>query len=177
MVGQIASVELERPVTEPDAGAADIDPMSADRKKRHLLAAMEEGRVDHDVVQMLAADVGMVHDQHVARLKTVFSVHAHAIDDGRAEIGQKNRQRAKILGKNSTLGVHDADAIVAHLVDHHVVGSLAQHRGHLIGDMGQPLAHHFNGDRVHGRLSHYFFSSTVTAREAECTGTVASRSE
>ena len=83
-------------------------------------------------------------------LKTVLPVHAHAVDDGRTEIGEKDRQRAEILRQNVAFGIDDADAIVAHLVDHHVVGSLAQHGGHLVGDMRQAGAHDFDGDRIDG---------------------------
>ena len=171
---------------------------------------MKKRRIDHHVVEMLAANIRMIHDQHVAGLKAVSAMHAHAVDDGRAEIGQENRQRAEILRQNIAFRIDDADAVVAHLVDHHVVGSLAQHGGHLVGDMGQAVAHDFDGDRVDKRMnitrlrfpkarrrqgrkkrffnfalrafaedipSDYFFSSAMTARDAEWIGTVASRNE
>ena len=83
-------------------------------------------------------------------LKSVAAVHAHAVDDRGSEIGEKDRQRAEILRENIAFGIDDADAVVAHLVDHHVVGSLAQHGRHLVGDMRQAVAHDFDGDRVDG---------------------------
>ena len=42
--------------------------MSAHRQKRHEFTFVKKWCVDHDVVEVLAAHIGMVHDQHVAGL-------------------------------------------------------------------------------------------------------------
>jgi hypothetical protein len=46
---------------------------------------------------MLPADVGVIHQQHVPRLKPVFAMHPDAVDDGGPQVRQKNRQRAEVL--------------------------------------------------------------------------------
>ncbi len=110
LIGLIAAIELQRAKLQPflvdfaraaeskaNPCAADIDPVRPHGEKSHDLAAVKKRRIDHHVVQMLAAHVRMVHDQHVARTKSVLAVHAHAVDDGRAEIGEKDRQGAEVL--------------------------------------------------------------------------------
>ncbi len=52
--------------TEANAHAANIDPVRAVGGKADQLALMEAGRVDHDVVQVLAADMAVVHDEDIA---------------------------------------------------------------------------------------------------------------
>jgi len=119
-------------------------------EKRYQLAIMEEWRVDHDIVQMLAAHIGMIHEQHVPGAKSVFAMHAHAVDDSGAEIGEKNWQRAEVLRENISFRIDNTDAVVAHFVDHHVVRCFTQHRRHFIGDMGQAVANNFDRDRING---------------------------
>src|SRR5690606_29268909 len=45
-------------------------------------------------------------------------------------------------------GVDQAAAIVAHLVDHHVVGRLGQHVGHLVAIGDDGVAYHFDGNWI-----------------------------
>ena len=93
---------------------------------------------------MLAAHVGVIHDQDIAGFETVAPMTAHPVDNRRTEIGEKNRQSAKILRENVPVWIDDADTIIPHLVDHHVVRGLAQHGGHFVSDMGQAIAHDFD---------------------------------
>src|SRR5207302_10278995 len=99
LIRLISAVKVQRPelksffvnlaraaVTKADARPADIDPMRAHGQKCHNLAAIKERRIDHDVIEMLAANIWMIHDQHVARLKAFRPVHPDGIDDVRAEI-------------------------------------------------------------------------------------------
>ena len=125
------------------------------RQKRHEFTFVKKWCVDHDVVEVLAAHIGMVHDQHVAGLETVPAMGAHAIDDRGPQIGEKNRQRAEVLRKNIAVRIDDANAVIAHLVDHHIVGSLAQDGGHFISDMSQAIAHDLNRDRIDGGIGHF----------------------
>src|SRR5205807_9548027 len=69
LIRLISAVKVQRPelksffvnlaraaVTKADARPADIDPMRAHGQKCHNLAAIKERRIDHDVIEMLAAN-------------------------------------------------------------------------------------------------------------------------
>ena len=53
------------------------------------------------------------------------------------------------------VGVDQRGAVVAHLVDHHVVGGALQVGRHLVGDGGQRVADHFERDRVERMGRHH----------------------
>ena len=143
--------------------AADIDPMRAVGGEADQLAVMEARRIDHDVVEMLAADVALVHHHDVAGLEAVEAVARDAVFDRDAEIGEEDRQAAAVLRDHARLRVDQPAAIVAHLVDHHVVGGLAQRIRHLvrIGDDG--VAHDLDRDRMGFVAAHGSLRATASA--------------
>src|SRR5262249_12710110 len=59
--------------------AADIDPVRAVGREAHDLAGMEAGRIDHHIVEMLAAHFSLIHNHHVARREAVEPVARNAI--------------------------------------------------------------------------------------------------
>ena len=112
------------------------------------LAAVEARRIEHDVVEMLAADLALVHDDDVARREAVEAVARDAVGDRDAEVGEEDRQAAAVLRDHPRLGVDQPAAIVADLVDHHVVGGLGQRVRHLVGIGDDGVAHDLDGDRM-----------------------------
>ena len=137
--------------------AADVDPVRAVGGEADELAVVEAGRIDHDVVEVLAADLALVHHHHVAGREAVEAVARDAVGDRDAEVGEEDRQAAAVLRDHARLRVDQAAAIVAHLVDHHVVGGLRQRVRHLVGIGDDGVAHDLDGDRMgvvagHGQL-------------------------
>jgi hypothetical protein len=133
---------------EADPHAADVDPMGAARGERDHLVGVEAGRIDHDVVEMLPAHAAMIHDDDVAGRKTREPVARDAVLHRDAEVGEEDRQAASVLRDHAAVGVDQPAAEVAHLVDHHVVGGLAQRRRHLVGIGVDGVAHDLDGDGV-----------------------------
>ncbi len=138
--------------------AADVDPVGAVGGEADQLAAVEARRIEHDVVEMLAADLALVHDDDVARREAVEAVALDAVGDRDAEIGEEDRQAAAVLRDHPRLGVDQPAAIVADLVDHHVVGGLGQRVRHLVGIGDDGVAHHLDGDRMGFVAGHSFTS-------------------
>jgi hypothetical protein len=122
----------------------------AHRGKAQQLALEDERRVHHDVVEVLPTDIGVIHEDHVACGKTVEVERVDAVLDGHAEVGQEDRQSARVLGDDLALRVDQAHAVVVDLVDHHVVGGAVEHGGHLVAARDQRIAHHLERDRVDG---------------------------
>ena len=91
----------------------------------------------------------------VARLEAVAAVALHAVDDEDAEIGDEVRDAADILRDQLALSVEQRGAVVADLVDHHVVGGPLQIGSHLVGDGRQRVAEHLERDGIelHRRAS------------------------
>ena len=89
------------------------------------LAVPEKRRVDHHVIEMLAADLRVIDQKNIAGMDILQSVDFDAVLHGHAEIGEKNRQRALILRHRPPFMIDDADAVILHLVDHHVIGGAA----------------------------------------------------
>src|SRR5208282_3281555 len=75
------------------------------------------------------------------------------------EIGQKNRQTALVLRNHAAFAVDEATAKIPHLVDHHVVGGLAQRRRHFVGISVDRVAHDLDGDRIY---FHYWSSPSCS---------------
>ena len=106
------------------------------------LALVEIGRVDDNVVEVLAGDRLVVGDDYVARLETAAAVALHAIDHQDAQIRNEVRDAADILRDQLALQIEQRGAIVAHLVDHHVVGGALQIGRHFICYGRQRVADH-----------------------------------
>ncbi len=122
--------------------------MRAHRQKTEQLAIPEKRRVNHHIIEMLAADLRMIHEEDVAGMDVVQSIDFDAVLDSHAEIGEKNRQRPLVLRHRPALMIDDADAIVLHLVNHHIVGGPLEHDRHLVGGGLQRAADYFNCDRI-----------------------------
>ena len=141
-------IDHARAGAETGGATADVDPVGAHHRKHQQLALMEIGHVDDDVVEVLAGDRLVVGDDDVARLEALGAVALHAVDDDDAEVGDEVRDAADILRDQLALGVEQRGAIVAHLVDHHVVGGALQVGRHLVGDGGQRVADDLQRHRI-----------------------------
>ncbi len=109
---------------------------------------MKVGRVDDDIVEVLAGDRLMIGDDDVARGKALPAVALHGVGDDDAEVGDEMRHAADVLADQLAGGVDQRGAEVAHLVDHHVVGGALQIDRHLIGDRGERIADDFERDGI-----------------------------
>src|SRR5215475_3740399 len=99
---------------------------------------------------MLAADLRVIDQKNIASMDVVETVDLHTVLYRHAEIGEKNRQGAFILRYRPTLVIDDADAVVLHLVDHHVIGGFLEHSRHFVSGCFQTAANDFYGDRING---------------------------
>jgi len=107
---------------------------------------------------MLAADLALIHNDDVARREALEAVAGDAVGDRDAEVGEEDRQTAAVLRDHPRLGVDQPAAIVADLVDHHVVGRLRQRVGHFAGIGDDGVAHDLDGDRMGFVAGHSFTS-------------------
>src|SRR5690606_2177429 len=147
--------------------AADIDPVGTVGGEADQLALVEAWRVDDDVVQVLATDMTVIHHQNVAFGKTVEAVFPDPVLHRDAEVGEEDRQATVVLRDHTTFDVDEAAAVVAHLVDHHVVGGLAESLSHLVcvGDDG--IADDFYRDRIGLLGGHHSSSGMLGERDHE----------
>ena len=113
---------------------------------------MKTGRVDHHIVEMLAADAAMIHDHDVARRKSVEAVARNSVFHGGPEVGEENRQPAPVLRNHPPGRIEQPAAIIPHLVNHHVVGGLRQHIGHFVRIRNNGVAHDLDRHRM--RIAH-----------------------
>jgi hypothetical protein len=138
--------------------AADVDPVRAVGGEADQFVAVEARRIEHDVVEVLAAHLALIHDDDVARREALEAVAFNPVGDRDAEVGEEDRQAAAVLRDHPRLGVDQSAAIVANLVDHHVVGRLRQRVGHLVGIGDDGVAHDLDGDRMGFVAAHGFTS-------------------
>ena len=122
--------------------------MGAYHHEHQEFATVEIWRVDHHVIQVLPRHRLMIGNDHIVRLETVLAISLHPIDDDHAEISNEVRDAAHVLGDQLALGVEKCSAIVAHLVNHHVVGGALQVSRHFIGDGRQRVADDLERDGV-----------------------------
>ena len=71
---------------------------------------------------MLPADLRMINQEDVAWMDILETVDLHAILHRHAEVGEKNRQGAFVLRHRPPFVIDDADAVILHFINHHVVG-------------------------------------------------------
>ncbi len=114
---------IVRAVTGPEAGRepADVDPMCAHHRERDELVFIEDRRVHDHVVQVLPSRGLMVVQKHVAGLEARSAVARDRVLDDHAEIRDEMRDAADVLRDQRAVGVEQRGAVVAHLIDHHVV--------------------------------------------------------
>src|SRR4030095_9539224 len=94
------------------------------------------------------ADLRVVDQENIAAMDVIEPVDLHAVLYRHAEIGEKDRQSALILRHRPALVFYDADAVILHLVDHHVIGGPFEHNRHLVGGCFQSAANDFYGNRI-----------------------------
>ena len=141
-------IRYRRAGPKSSALSADVDPVRPHHAEHQQLPPVEIGHVDDNVVEMLSGHRLMIGDNDVARLESVAAVALHAVDDEDAEIGNEVGDAADILRNQLAVRVEQRGAIVADLVDHHVVGGPLQIGGHLVGDGRQRVAEHLERDGV-----------------------------
>ena len=61
------------------------------------LIAVETRRVEHDIVEVLATNLALIHDDDVARREALQPVAFDTVGHRDAEIGQEDRQPAAVL--------------------------------------------------------------------------------
>src|SRR5262249_36207969 len=130
------------------AHAADVDPMGAACGERRQFARVEARRIDHDVVEMLPAHEAVVHDNDVARREAAETIALDAVLHRDAQVREEEPQFAFVLRDHPAFAIDQAAAEVAYLVDHHVVGGLAQGPRHLVGIGIDGVAHDLDGDGI-----------------------------
>ena len=81
-------------------------------------------------------------------LDIIDAVDVDAILHRDAEIRQKNRQGALVLRHGAALMIDDADAVVLHFVDHHVVGGFLEDGRHLVRRRLERAADDFGRDWI-----------------------------
>ena len=116
---------------------------------------------------MLPADTLVIGDDHIARTETVFAVTFQSIPDHVAQIRDEVRHPADVLRQQSSPGVEQAAAIVAHFVDHHVVRGSLQQVGHLIRDSRKHIANDFQRDDVELHSSKTILRTTAFRQARE----------
>jgi len=128
--------------------AADIDPVRANHRERHELGFVEDRRVHHDVVQVLARGGLVVVQQHVAGAEARSAIPRDRVLHHYAQVRNKVRHAADVLRDQRAVRVEQRRAVVAHLVDHHVVRRALQIHAHLVGDGRQRVADDFERNGV-----------------------------
>jgi hypothetical protein len=136
------------PGAEPGAHPADVGPVSPGHREREQLAVDDDRRVGDDVVEVLPGHPLVVHDEAVAGLEPVDAVALDGVVDDDAEVGHEVGDAADVLRQEPALLVHERAAVVADLVDHHVVRPLLEVEGHLVGDGRERVAHDLDGYRI-----------------------------
>ena len=119
-------------------------------RKLTSLPSQKNGVYTAMLFKMLAADLRMVDQKDIAGVNVVLAVDFDAVLHRDAKIGEKDRQRAFVLRHRPPLMIEHRDAVILHLVDHHVVGGLLQNRRHLVGGGLQSAADNFYGNGIDG---------------------------
>ena len=108
---------------------------------------------------MAAADVGVVHDPHVAGLETALGIGQ--FDDllhRELHVGKEHGQAITTLGDGFTGGrVEDAVGAVVGLRDDRRHGRMDQVQIHLVGDLFEAAAHHGQSYWIH----HFTFTNRL----------------
>src|SRR5207244_3063758 len=124
----VESVRASKARTE----AADVHPVGSRRRESEQFTVLKTRRVYQDVVQMLPADTLVIRDDHIAGTEAVFAVPFDAVANHVAKIRDEVRYAADVLREQTPSRVEQAAAIIAHLIDHHVVRSALQDVRHLV---------------------------------------------
>ncbi len=141
---QAFGIDIRR---DPAERAADVLPMRHAGRKSDQFVAGEDRHRERHVIEVAAGGVGVVGEQHVARLDAVDpempQLRLHGLAHAANEHRQAEADRDRVAG-----GVEQADREVERLVDDHVVGGAHQVRLHLFGDADERVAHDFSDDRI-----------------------------
>ena len=128
--------------------ATHIGPVRSGGGKADPFAFKEHRCVNHDVVQMLATGAGVVGENHVPRLKTVFTVDANTVFHRRIQVTHKQRQAPRCLGHQTPLCIQQAGTKVLHLIDDGAVRGAGQVDGDFFCNGGQGVVDHLDRDGV-----------------------------
>src|SRR4029079_6304933 len=101
---------------------------------------------DHHIVEMLAANAAVIHDHDVAGLEAFKTEALDTVFHRGSEIGQDALHPAAILRDHASFRIQQPAAIIAQLVDHHVVGGFRQNIGHFVGISDNSVAHDLDGN-------------------------------
>ena len=147
--------------------AADIGPVAGIGQPGEQLALVEERLHEPHIHEMRAAEIGIVDDEHVARIDLAGVVRLHALDHrpGRELHGADEHRQAELaLGDQRAVGdVVDAVGTVHALGDHRREGGAHEGEVHLVADLDQAVLDDGQGDGIevgHGFLT--ITSSCVT---------------
>src|SRR5258706_1269410 len=84
----------------------------------------------------------------MAGINSAPTMALNAVLHCHAEASEKDRHRSVVLRHRPPFVVQDRDTVILHLVNHHVVSGLFQHRRHFIGGGAQCAADNFYGDGI-----------------------------
>src|SRR6266542_1013993 len=132
------------------AAAANVDPMGAHCQEAEQFAIPKERGVDDHVIEVLPADLRMIDEKNISDVYIVQSIDLDAVLNRYAQVSEEDRQRAPVLRHRLPLVIDDADAVVLHLVDHHVVSRALEHSRHFIGGGLESAADNFYRNRIDG---------------------------
>ena len=130
--------------------AADVHPVAGAGEQREQFAVGEVGRHQHDVLQVRAADIGIVDDPHVARLEAAFLLDERdQVGDGELHVGEEHRQAVAPLRDGLARdGMEDAVRAVVGLGDDRRDRRMDEMQIHLVADLLQRAAHDRECDGV-----------------------------
>ncbi len=147
---------------ETRAAAAHVDPVRPHGEEAQQLCLPKKWSVDRHIVEMLAADFWMIDEKHVAWMDAVLAVDFDAVLYRHAKVGQEDRQRSLVLRHRTAFVIQDRDAVVLHLVDHHVIGGAFEHHRHFVGGGPKSTADNF----YRNRIDRHKFSSSRSNRSS-----------
>ena len=131
--------------------AADVHPVAGRRHQREQLAVDEIGRDQLHVLEMAAAEIGIVHDPDVAGPEAALAVRNH--DDalhGELHVGEEDRQAvAALRDRLPGLRVEDPVRAVVRLGDDRRDGGVNEMEVHLVRDLLESAAHDGESHRIH----------------------------
>ena len=123
--------------SEPGAQSTNVHPVGSHHREPEELVADEYWGVGHHIVQVLATDALVIHEDRVTRLKGLFLEPIDGVLDHDVEVGDEVRDAPDVLGEQLPVRAHDGAGEVPHLVDHHVVGRALQILRHLVRRCGE----------------------------------------
>ena len=156
-------VDVGRARVRARRAPADVDVMPQGRRVGRHLSPEEDGGEDHDVVQVLAAVVGVVGDETLLRadvrevvpLGERLEDHPEGVHVDGAELG---------LGDDASLRIEKRRRAVPGLADDDGVRRAHELLPHLLGDGVEPVTNNVEGSLVDSHAPSSFESSRAPVR-------------